>query len=386
MNTKLRNNNIRVAVAMSGGVDSSVVAALLSDQGYQVFGLTMQLYNNQTKKSSKSCCAGQDIYDAKYVADKIGIPHYVLDYEDKFRDQVINPFIKSYKTGETPIPCILCNQTVKFSDLICASKEIGADFLATGHYIQKVVKDNQVGMYRAKDKSKDQSYFLFSTKLNQLEYLTFPLGKYNKKQTRDLAKKYGLSVAHKPDSQDICFVTNGKYKDFIDSEENVSNKKGKIVNIHDQEIGDHSGIENFTVGQRRGIGVGGLKNPLYVVAIDTFNNKIIVGPKHTIAKKEISLRDVNWLYDKDSILRGNLDIDVKVRNTQDPISAKIMLEGNTGKIKVYFNEPLVGVSPGQACVFYKGDRVLGGGWIEKDKFDFIPHNKKEVLGSVGASL
>ena len=386
MNMKSTHNNIKVAVAMSGGVDSSVVAAILSNQGYQVFGLTMQLYNNQEKKSSKSCCAGQDIYDAKYVADKIGIPHYVLDYEKKFHDQVISPFIESYKSGETPIPCILCNQTVKFSDLIRASREIGADFLATGHYIQKIIKDNQVRMYRAKDKSKDQSYFLFSTTINQLEYLSFPLGEYNKEQTRELALKYDLSVADKPDSQDICFVTNGKYKDFIEKQENESSNKGKIVNIYGEEVGHHSGIENFTVGQRRGIGVGGLKDPLYVVAIDRNKNTIIVGPKHATAKNQISLRNVNWLIDKGSVLGGSFDIDVKVRNTQEPISASIRSDSNTGKIKVYFDEPLFGVSPGQACVFYKGDRVLGGGWIEKDNFDFIPHNKKEVISNFNASL
>ena len=386
MNMKSTHNNIKVAVAMSGGVDSSVVAAILSNQGYQVFGLTMQLYNNQEKKSSKSCCAGQDIYDAKYVADKIGIPHYVLDYEKKFHDQVISPFIEAYKSGETPIPCILCNQTVKFSDLIRASREIGADFLATGHYIQKIIKDNQVRMYRAKDKSKDQSYFLFSTTINQLEYLSFPLGEYNKEQTRELALKYGLNVADKPDSQDICFVTNGKYKDFTEKQENKSSNKGKIVNIYGEEVGDHSGIENFTVGQRRGIGVGGLKDPLYVVAIDRNKNTIIVGPKHATAKNQISLRNVNWLIDKGSVLGGSFDIDVKVRNTQEPISASIRSDSNTGKIKVYFDKPLFGVSPGQACVFYKEDRVLGGGWIEKDNFDFIPHNKKEVLGSIGTSL
>ena len=364
MNMKSTHNNIKVAVAMSGGVDSSVVAAILSNQGYQVFGLTMQLYNNQEKKSSKSCCAGQDIYDAKYVADKIGIPHYVLDYEKKFHDQVISPFIEAYKSGETPIPCILCNQTVKFSDLIKASKEIGADFLATGHYIQKIIKDNQVRMYRAKDKSKDQSYFLFSTTINQLEYLSFPLGEYNKEQTRELALKYGLNVADKPDSQDICFVPNGDYASVIQKFRPDSFQKGNIKNLDGDVIGVHDGIINFTIGQRKGIKVSD-KEALYVLKINSDKNEIIVGPKEKLGKKTISLKEINLLTNKEDL---DQNLFVKVRSTGSLLEAKVdLINNNNAKVNLAIPED--GISPGQACVFYRkdqfGHKVLGGGWIKE---------------------
>ena len=378
MNKISDKKNIKVAVAMSGGVDSSVVAALMSEKGYKVIGLTMQLYNNQNNKSSKSCCAGQDIYDAKHVANRLGIPHYVLDYEKKFHEQVINPFVESYRNGETPIPCILCNQTVKFSDLIKASKEIGADFLATGHYIQKHITNDEVKLYRAKDKTKDQSYFLFATTMEQLKYLIFPLGGYTKDETRKIALKYNLDVANKPDSQDICFVPSGKYTGIIEKNSINIPQKGKIVNMNGEEISEHQGIENFTIGQRKGLGIGGLKDPLYVVSIDPDKNIVVVGPRSSTSREIISLRDVNWLLSDFHLLKDGLDISVKIRNTQEPIKARIKKDMTSNKIKIYFNEPLYGVSPGQACVFYQNDRVLGGGWIEKDIYDFIPHNKRQL--------
>lgn len=381
------NEKPKIAVAMSGGVDSSVCAALLADQGYDVIGLTMQLYDHGAATSkSKTCCAGQDIHDARRVADKVGFPHYVLDYEARFEKDVIVPFAESYMRGETPIPCILCNQTVKFRDLINAARDIGADALATGHYIRRVEENDHVGLYRAKDLSKDQSYFLFATTAEQLAFLRFPLGDIPKTETRALAQKYDLDIADKSDSQDICFVPTGSYTEIVGKFGNkTAAMGGRFVHVDGHDMGPHNGIEHYTVGQRRGLGLGGETEPLYVVEIRPKDQSVIVGTKVELAKHEITVRDVNWLGNGEEVPPRGLSITARVRNTHEPVPGFLEPSNKLGCAKVSFDSPLYGVSPGQACVFYDGEQILGGGWIVGDSANMaVSHNKRSELASAGA--
>jgi tRNA-specific 2-thiouridylase len=352
-----------VVVAMSGGVDSSTVAGMMKNEGYNVIGITLKLYNDSKEvASSKQCCSGQDIMDAKRVAQKLGIEHKILYYQDKFKQGVIDNFVDSYLKGETPIPCIQCNQTVKFKDLFEVSKELKADALVTGHYVKSITLDNETNMYRAIDENRDQSYFLFNTTREQLNYLRFPLGGMLKDETRSIAKKLDLNVADKPDSQDICFVPNGDYASVIRKFKPDSFKKGNIKNLEGQVIGVHEGIINFTIGQRKGIKVSDV-DPLYVIKINSDKNEIIVGPRDKLGKKNININNLNLLVDKSYLSK---DIFVKVRSTGRLLNAKINLkENNSAEVNLKDLED--GISPGQACVFYsldqKGYKVLGGGWI-----------------------
>ena len=354
----------KVVVAMSGGVDSSVVAGLMKDDGYDVTGVTLKLYDDSKQpKEGRQCCAGQDILDAKRVSEKLNINHKILFYQKKFKSEVIDSFIDSYVAGETPIPCVQCNQTVKFRDLFKYAKDLNADALVTGHYVSRVQRNGRANMYRAKDKNRDQSYFLFSTSQEQLEYLRFPLGEIEKSETRNIAKKLELNVAEKPDSQDICFVPNGDYSSVIKKFRPESFKPGKILDISGNQIGQHDGIINYTIGQRKGIKISN-KNPLYVVNIDADNNAIIVGNKESLEIKEIKLRNLNLLGNQKEF--ENL-INIKVRSTGRLLKSKINISNKTAMIEILDNE--TGISPGQACVFYSkddiGDKVLGGGWIDK---------------------
>ena len=350
----------RVLVAMSGGVDSSVVAAMLANEGYQVLGVTLQLYNNNTEVSKKkSCCAGQDIYDAKRVAEFIGIRHYVFDYESKFNNSVIEPFINSYTKGNTPIPCVLCNQGVKFSNLLETAKQLGVDAMATGHYIRRISKNGLVGLYRAHDKSKDQSYFLFATTKKQLEFLRFPLGDLSKSEVRSLSAEYGLIVSDKPESQDICFVPGGDYTKII--KQKVSTNSGNIVDLSGNILGNHDGIINFTIGQRRGLYINS-KDPLYVIKLNKEKSEVVVGPKDALKVSLIHLNNINWLCEKPDYFLDK-KIQVKVRSTHSPVSAMII--SNNKEYNILLDNPEIGVSPGQACVFYDEDKILGGGWISK---------------------
>ncbi|MDG2243852.1 MAG: tRNA 2-thiouridine(34) synthase MnmA [Rhodospirillaceae bacterium] len=378
----------RIAVAMSGGVDSSVCAALLVKQGYDVVGLTMQLYDHGAATAKgKTCCAGQDIHDAKRVANKVGIPHYVLDYEKRFEKDVIIPFAESYRRGETPVPCILCNQTVKFRDLIEAAKDFGAEALATGHYIRREEVDGNVSLHRAVDQSKDQSYFLFATTSEQLAYLRFPLGEVSKPETRSLAQKFDLDIAGKADSQDICFVPKGSYTKVIEKFHTGEKNKGRFVHVDGHDMGEHEGIEHYTVGQRRGLGLGGEAEPLYVVEIRPTDNVVVVGPKANLAKHEINVRDVNWLGGGRFIPDGETRIEARVRNTHEPVPALISQGARTNQARVFFEEALFGVSPGQACVFYSGEQVLGGGWIMPGGVNTnVPHNKRNAEASAAKAL
>jgi tRNA-specific 2-thiouridylase len=375
----------RIAVAMSGGVDSSVAAAVLVEAGYEVVGLTMQLYDHGALTAkTKTCCAGQDIYDARRVADALGIPHYVLDYENNFEIDVIKPFAEAYRRGETPIPCIQCNQTVKFRDLISSAREIGASALATGHYVRRVDGEQGPSLRRGVDQDRDQSYFLFATTREQLEFLRFPLGDLSKKKTRELAEKFSLAVAEKPDSQDICFVPTGKYTEVVKKYAGGSFVAGKIVHVDGREIGQHDGIENFTIGQRRGLGVGGERDPLYVVRVDPETNTVTAGPRSALARDSIVLRDINWLGDNESPSEQGERILARVRNAHVPVPATVFGDDATAGVFVRFDQPLYGVSPGQACVFYQEDRVLGGGWITRDHaVDSAPHNLRSQITATG---
>ena len=353
-----------VVVAMSGGVDSSTVAGIMKRDGYKVIGITLKLYDDTKEVSkSKQCCAGQDIMDAKRVADKLGIEHKILYYQDKFKQGVIDNFVESYLKGETPIPCVQCNQTVKFRDLFNESKHLNADALITGHYVKSITKNNETNMYRAIDHNRDQSYFLFNTTREQLNYLRFPLGGMMKNQTREIAKKLELNVADKPDSQDICFVPNGDYSSVIKKFKPDSFQKGNIKDMNGKVIGVHEGIINFTIGQRRGIKVAD-KEPLYVIEINAKKNEIIVGPKNKLIQKHIKLINLNILC-KQNELKD--EIYVKVRSTGKLLNAKVDLVDGFAKVNLLEDE--YGISPGQACVFYSknsdGCRVLGGGWITK---------------------
>ena len=354
----------KVVVAMSGGVDSSVVAALMKQEGYDVTGITLKLYDDSKQsKEGRQCCAGQDILDAKRVSENININHKILFYQKKFKSEVIDSFIDSYAAGETPIPCVQCNQTVKFRDLFKYAKELKADALITGHYVSRVQNNGHANMYRAKDRNRDQSYFLFSTTQEQLDYLRFPLGEIDKSETRSIAEKLKLNVAAKPDSQDICFVPNGDYASVIKKFKPESFKPGKILDIEGKQIGEHDGIINYTIGQRKGIKIAS-SDPLYVINIDADKNTIMVGNKECLEVKEIKLRDLNILGSKKEF---NNVINIKVRSTGRLLKARISFLETSANVEILDRE--TGISPGQACVFYSkddiGDKVLGGGWIHR---------------------
>ena len=356
----------RVVVAMSGGVDSSVVAAELAAQGYDVVGITLQLYDHGASLAKKgACCAGSDIHDARRVAEKLNFPHYVLDYENSFRESVIDDFAKSYLAGATPIPCIRCNERIKFKDLLETAIDLDADCMATGHYIQRKNGINGAELHMAADHQRDQSYFLFSTTAKQLDYLRFPLGSLaSKAETRALAAKYGLDVANKPDSQDICFVPDGNYAAVIEKLHPGAAQPGKIIDQNDNILGTHNGVINYTIGQRRGLGIGGLEEPLYVVKLDADRKLVIVGPKELLATRQVSLKEVNWLGDTPLMTKSTWEIRAKVRSTRPPRDAVLRPISNTEAI-VELIAAEEGIAPGQACVFYGQDssRVLGGGWI-----------------------
>ncbi len=343
----------RIVVAMSGGVDSSVVAALAARTGAEVIGVTLQLYDHgEAVGRTRTCCAGQDIYDARTVAERIGIAHYVFDYESRFRDSVIDHFADEYMRGRTPIPCVSCNQSVKFTDLLGLARNLGADCLATGHYVRRFVGDRGPELHRAGDPARDQSYFLFATTREQLDYLRFPLGDLPKAQVREIARELALAVAEKPDSQDICFVPGGDYARVVEKVRPEAAVPGDIVDLGGQVLGRHRGLIHFTVGQRRGLEIGGQKTPLYVVRLEPETKRVVVGPRQALAVRSARLDDMNWLGEDQAS-----GLSVKVRSLAKPVPARI--EAGT----VHFEQPELGVAPGQAAVLYDGDRVLGGGWI-----------------------
>ncbi|MEM6603809.1 MAG: tRNA 2-thiouridine(34) synthase MnmA [Pseudomonadota bacterium] len=358
----------RIVVAMSGGVDSSVVAALLHHQGYDVVGVTLQLYDHGAAIQKKgACCAGQDIYDARKVADQMGFPHFVLDYENRFRESVIDNFVETYLQGATPIPCVQCNMEVKFKDLLEAAKDFGASAMATGHYIQRHRGAHKTELHRGIDHNRDQSYFLYGTTQEQLDFLHFPLGGLEKSQTRMLAEYFGLVVSDKPDSQDICFVPEGKYTDVIAKKRPDALKQGEIYHIDGRFLGHHRGIVHYTIGQRRGLGLpGGTTEPLFVIKLDADMNRIYVGPEAALKRKYVLIDGVNWIGDN-PIPEEGLEVAVKLRSTRPPKRAVLYPQQQDGAMKIYIPDGEKSVSPGQAAVFYETDanfsRLLGGGRI-----------------------
>jgi tRNA-specific 2-thiouridylase len=360
----------RVVVAMSGGVDSSVVAAMLAEEGYDVVGVTLQLYDHGAATARKgACCAGRDIHDARRVAEAMGFPHYVLDYEDRFRASVVDEFADAYLAGATPVPCIRCNERVKFRDLLETARELEADCMATGHYVRRLDGRGGPELHRAADPARDQSYFLFSTTREQLAYLRFPLGGLaSKAETRALAARYGLPVADKPDSQDICFVPNGNYAAVIEKLRPGAAEPGEIVHLDGRVLGRHDGVIRYTVGQRRGLGIGG-GEPLFVVRLDAEARRVVVGPRDALASRSVPVAGVNWLGDRpfEEAPAGGWEAAVRVRSTRPPAPARLHPLGPT-RARVELLSPEEGIAPGQACVFYapEGTRVLGGGWIGRE--------------------
>src|SRR5215472_2776476 len=364
----------RVVVAMSGGVDSSVTAALLVEAGFDVVGITLQLYDHGVANGKKgACCAGQDIHDAARVAERLGISHYVLDYEERFRRAVIEDFARSYVVGETPIPCVRCNETVKFRDLLATARDLGAAALATGHYVRRVVGTDGAELHRAADEGRDQSYFLFATTRAQLDFLRFPLGGLGKDETRALARRFALPVAAKPDSQDICFVPSGKYAAIVAKLRPGAAEPGEVVDEAGRVLGTHEGVINYTVGQRKGLGVAAAE-PLYVLRLEPEARRVVVGPRAALGTHRVGLGDINWLGNgKPS---DGMPLSVKLRSAQPPVAAR--LSWGNGGAAVVLDEPTFGVAPGQACVFYQGTRVLGGGWIRR-----LPaHENRPALATI----
>jgi len=350
----------RVVVAMSGGVDSATTAALLVEAGCEVVGVTLQLYDHGAAAGKKgACCAGQDIHDARRVAERLGIAYYVLDYEARFRAEVIDTFAAAYERGETPIPCVTCNQTVKFRDLMRTAQELGADVLATGHYVRRIEGTNGSELHRAADEARDQSYFLFATTRVQLDYLRFPLGGLRKDETRALAKRFNLPVASKPDSQDICFVPSGHYADLVAKLRPGAAEPGEVVDEGGRILGRHEGIIHFTIGQRKGIRLAA-PEPLYVLRLEPETRRVVVGPRAALGQSRVTLRNVNWLEAQPAARRR---VAVKLRSAQPPLPGMLRLDGDAGE--VVLDAPASGVAPGQACVVYDGARVLGGGWIAR---------------------
>ncbi len=364
-----RTGDTRVVVAMSGGVDSSVVAAMLAAEGYDVVGVTLQLYDHSATIARKgACCAGRDIHDARRVAEAMGFPHYVLDYESRFRASVIDEFADTYLAGATPVPCIRCNQRVKFQDLLETARDLGADCMATGHYVRQLAGAQGPELHRAADAARDQSYFLFATTPGQLGYLRFPLGELTSKaETRALAARFGLPVADKPDSQDICFVPDGSYAAVIEKLRPGAGVPGEIVDLDGRVLGRHDGVIHYTVGQRRGLGLGG-GEPLFVLRLDPEKRQVVVGPRTALARRTVAVREVNWLGDGpfERAPADGWEVAVRVRSTRPPRPARIQPDG-PNRARVELLAPEEGVAPGQACVFYapEGSRVLGGGWIER---------------------
>ena len=353
----------RVVVAMSGGVDSSVTAAMLAEQGYEVVGVTLQLYDHgEAVGRPGTCCAGQDIHDARRVADRLSIPHFVLDYEDRFQTQIIDDFTDTYLAGETPIPCVRCNQTVKFTDLLGTARDLGADALVTGHYARWHLGQTGPELHRGADHGRDQSYFLFATTAEQLAFLRFPLGTMSKDETRSLAHRYELPVAAKSDSQDICFVPTGSYAQVLEKLRPGALEPGDIVDLAGEVIGEHGGIANFTVGQRRGLGIAA-DRPLYVIRIEPETARVVVGPFEALLRDRLEVREINWL-DGGLAPTESMRLQVKLRSTHGPVPATVH-PGDAGTAEVALDTSEAGIAPGQACVFYQADRLLGGGWISR---------------------